>query len=120
MMYDTFELIELVFLRPRMFCRAGTLRELMLFVGGVCTGRCPPHGSGCLAGFDNFLANRFGRSNLLPWTTILLDRFGDRDLFEASGAIAGLLHEWKSLEDPDREPGSGCRIAPPRGRSKCP
>jgi hypothetical protein len=97
MPYETAELIELVFLRPRMFSDAETLRELLLFIRGICTGRNPPHGSDCLPGFDEFVLGRFRRAASFSWPEVLLDEYGGLPFLKACAAIADLVREWRSV-----------------------
>jgi hypothetical protein len=104
MLYETTELIELVLRRPRMFCDAQTLRELLLFIQGICTGREPPHG-GCPSGFDEYVPARFDRPSGASWSAVLQREFGDRPFIEACQAIADLVHEWRAT--------AGIGVGPP-------
>jgi hypothetical protein len=99
MTYQTAELIESVFLRPRMFCDAADLGELLLFIQGICTGRRPPHGSDCLPGFAEYVAARAGRAPGAPWPAVLRDEFGGLPFDEACSAVAELVRGWRRAEE---------------------
>jgi hypothetical protein len=91
---ETDELIEHVLLRPRMFCpEAETLRELMLFISGICVGRSPPHGRACVTRFADDVEARFGHPRNVSWTEVLLREFGGLPYLEACDAIVKLLRE---------------------------
>ena len=99
MLGESGELIENIFLRPRMFCDTENLRELLFFVAGVRCGQSPPHGSGCLPGIEDYVREKFRAARGESWTRVLLREFEDLPYLEACRAIADLLREWRKTEE---------------------
>jgi len=94
-LYEPTELIELIFLRPRMFFgEVETLRDLISFVRGVCTGCKPPHGA-CAGDIAEYVNRRFQRPHNEHWTTTLLRQFEHLELLEACAAIGQVFRDWK-------------------------
>ena len=90
------DFIEDVLLRPRMFCPdVETLRDLLVFVQGVCCGQRPPHGAGCTGDFTTYVNQRFNQLQNTAWTTTLLNEFSNRPLSEACEAIVRVLRDWR-------------------------
>jgi hypothetical protein len=96
---DAIQRLERIFFRPRMyFDDVDNLRDLMIFVRGVCRGLAPPTGHSFIGegDFGDYVRQRFGHSPRGSWTTTLLNAFSDRPFFEACEAIAQLIREWKA------------------------
>ena len=93
---EPWTLIESVYLRPRMFfADVRSLRELTVFVLGVCCGCSPPHGSGSAPGFAEFVATRFRCPAGEHWAISLEKEFGHLKLFPACKAIGKVFDDWR-------------------------
>ena len=93
------ERLESLFLRPRMYlANVDNLRDLLIFVEGVCRGLAPPGGHSFQGEgeFADHVNKRFHQSPGAAWTTTLLNAFSDRPFFEACGAIAEVIRDWKA------------------------
>lgn len=94
--------------RPGMVLgRVETLREVLALLRGAAIALYPPHGSGFLPGFNEFVSLRLnGRPPRYDVHIDLLREFGDRPLNEGLDALDRLLREWKASstegEQPDR------------------
>ncbi len=89
------ELATHILKRPGMCCGwEPTFREVLALLRGVALGRYPWHGSGFLAGFDDFVRARFD-GPMCGTEYHLLKAFGDLPCREACDAVLALLHEWK-------------------------
>jgi hypothetical protein len=100
-------LIENILLRPRMYSEARDLRDLLMFLSGICAGRHAPHGGTGPLGFSDYLEAEGIKPREVPWLRALQERFGDRPYDEARGAILALLRDWwasRHAHDPDAEP----------------
>lgn len=90
------DLIEYACLRPGMFfpfSKSASYRELIAYIGGICTGRNPPHGSGSLGGFaDYFLC----RTNSTDFWKALDEELKNKDFLEAAAHLACLIDNWKT------------------------
>jgi hypothetical protein len=94
-MMSDYEIAAMILKRPRMcFAETRTFRDVLALLHGVAVGRYPPHGSGFLDGFNNFVNARFKAPPVAEYHT-LLKHFGDRPLSEACKAVLDLLQEWK-------------------------
>ena len=71
------------------------MRDVLALLHGVALGRHPPHGSGFLPGFCEFVRRRFKRLPVAEYHT-LLKVFADRPPPEACEEILRLLDEWDS------------------------
>lgn len=92
--YSDYDLARYMLLRPRMFFdEVQTLRDVLALIHGVAVGRYPPHGSGFLPGFCEFVRIRF-KSPFNHYKT-LLKQFGDLPWVEGSQAVLALLEEWQ-------------------------
>jgi hypothetical protein len=81
--------------RPRMcFSEAETLRDVLALIHGVALGRYPPHGSGFLPGFNDFVNKRFRSCGACYHT--LLKEFGHKSMAVGCEAVLNLLEEWES------------------------
>ena len=99
-------LAKALLLRPRMFfSEAQSLRDVLALIHGVAVGRYPPHGSGFLPGFHDFLCRRF-RTPSHPYYVTLLEQFGQKPWLEGCKAIAELLEEWKAAEEDQHRAGT--------------
>jgi hypothetical protein len=94
-----FDLVSNILRRPRMYCSAETLRELLLFIEGVCCGCRPPHGSGVLDDFPRYIATRFNQTEGSNFAVILEEQYRDLPFLQASDAIHSLLKEWQSSQE---------------------
>jgi hypothetical protein len=93
-----YELARSLLLRPRMFfSEAQTLRDVLALLHGAAVGRYPPHGSGFLPGFDDFVRHRFNVPAGAGYVTLLRE-FGHRPIFDACEAVLVLLEEWRASE----------------------
>jgi hypothetical protein len=89
------KLIHDIFARPRMFCEdVASYRDILLFAQGVCHGLRPPHGSGTLPGFSDFLARRFG-TLALSWPQILQSQFDHLSWQQACESTCELILAWQ-------------------------
>jgi hypothetical protein len=98
MEYETDELLEMVFSRPLIFCEANSLRELLLFMHGICAGREDYHCTQCFRGLCEYLEQRF---HALPptsfsWMRMLESEFGRLPLLEACKEIRDVLGDWRA------------------------
>jgi hypothetical protein len=91
-----FELISAILLRPQMFSTAKSLRELLVFVRGVCAGIRPPHGSGVLGGFPDFVNTRFCAPAGSDWCAVLEAKYANEAYLDACSTIHAIFHEWHS------------------------
>lgn len=99
-----YDLARFILLRPRMcFAEARTLRDVLALLRGLALGRYPPHGSGFLPGFSDFVNHRFHAPPIADYHT-LLKEFGDRPFGEACEAVLRLLEEWKASSDEHQDP----------------
>lgn len=90
------DLIEHVCLRPRMFFpfpESASYRELITYIGGICTGRNPPHGSGSLGGFADYFLSR---TNSPDFWKALDEELENKDFLEAAAHLASLIDDWKT------------------------
>lgn len=91
---ETLELLEHVCLRPRMFYREmHCFRDLLAFINGISCGIHPPHGCLCI---HEFVRNRFQTSRDVPWTTVVLNEFGDLPFHDACEALAQLFRDFRA------------------------
>ena len=93
-----FELVSNILLRPRMYSSAESLRELLVFISGVCTGIRPPHGSGVLGEFPDFVNAHFDASVGSDWRVVLESNFATLPYLEACSRIRALLEQWHTLQ----------------------
>lgn len=94
-----YEIAKMILQRPRMvFSEARTLRDVLALLHGVAVGRYPPHGSGFMPGFNQFINQRFKAPPVADYIT-LLKEFGDKPLNEACEAVSMVLEEWKSCDE---------------------
>ena len=92
----TVQLLDAVFARPRMFCaHISSFKDVLLFAEGVCHGLKPPHASGVLAGFDEYLASRFHCAKHESSFETLQAQFGHLPLAEACEAVREVLRGWR-------------------------
>jgi hypothetical protein len=99
-----FEKACFIFLRPRIcFSEVRTLRDVFALIHGVALERYPPHGSGFLAGFNEFVNQRFNTPPM-DHVTLLLTAFGDLPLVEGCDAVLGLLREWNASNEAKQQP----------------
>lgn len=98
-MTSDFGLARMLLRRPRMFYgEAATLRDVLALVRGVAIARYPPHGSGFLPGFNDFVNRRFKAPPIADYIT-LLKEFGQLSLVDGCQAVETLLEEWKASEN---------------------
>jgi hypothetical protein len=98
--FSDFEIARMILRRPRMcFGDVQSLREVLALIHGVAVGRYPPHGSGFLPGFGQFVSHRLKVNPVIPYITTLLNTFGDKPWDEACADVLGLLEEWKASTD---------------------
>lgn len=91
--------LELLFLRPRMFCsEIGSLRDVLLVARGICLGHVPPGGHAFEgeAELTNFINARFSQPSRLPWTVVLLNELSGQPYLEACERIAQVLRDWRA------------------------
>lgn len=98
-----YDLARFILLRPRIcFAEARSLRDVLALLHGVALGRYPPHGSGFLPGFSDFVNRRFHPPLIAEYHT-LLKEFGDKPFAEGCAEVLRLLEEWKASGDENRE-----------------
>ena len=91
------ELLDGIFSRPHMFCEHITsFKDVVVFAEGACHGVSPPHGSGVLPGFNEYLARQYKCSEFQSWSTILLSQFENQSLYDACDAARAALRGWVS------------------------
>jgi hypothetical protein len=91
----TFELIEHVCKRPRAYyADANSFRELLAFINGISCGMHPPHG--CFGIVADYVWERFQSPTNVPWTTVVLDEFGDLPYRDAREALAKLFRDYRA------------------------
>ena len=79
-----------------MFCeRISNFRDVLMFAEGVCHGLKPPHGSGVLAGFDEYLTSRFQWAEHESAFAVLQAQFGHLPLAEGCEAVREALRGWQ-------------------------
>ena len=79
------------------FSDAQTLRDILAVIKGIAIAWFPPHGSGFLSGFAEFVGRRFN-APVRSHYTILLEQFGHLPRREACDAVLSLLEEWRATE----------------------
>lgn len=100
-MWSDYELAKDLLLRPRMFfSEVESLRDVLALVHGAAVARYPPHGSGWLPGFAEFVRLRFDAPPVAAYIT-LLKQFGHLTWPDGCNAVLELLEEWKTGEGPD-------------------
>ncbi len=101
-----YELARSLLMRPCMYFGAvESLRDLLALLHGVAVGRYPPHGSGFLTGFDDFIHRRLHAPSR-PSYYVFLEKFGDRPWTEGRKAILALLEEWHATAERELSEGS--------------
>src|SRR5262245_50335778 len=90
------DLIECILLRPKMYCRNATsLPVLFTFIGGVCCGHRPPHGSGCLDGLNEYVNARYEKPPTDDCFETLISEFQRQPFFDACRAIVVIFRQWR-------------------------
>ena len=77
-----------------MYSSAESLRELLVFISGVCAGIRPPLGSGVLGDFPEFVNAEFGAAVSSDWRVVLESNFATTPYLEACSRIRALLNQW--------------------------
>jgi hypothetical protein len=96
--FDDYGIVKCALLRPRMmFGDAESLRDVLALIHGIALARFPPHGSGFLAGFSQFVASRFGEPSRNHYS-ILMEQYGSMPGLDGCKAVLSLLEEWKATE----------------------
>jgi hypothetical protein len=90
------ELVSNILARPRMYSSAESIRELLVFISGVCTGIRPPHGSGVLGTFPEFIVSHFGASRESDWCAVLESELANVPYLEACSTIRTLFDKWRA------------------------
>ncbi len=80
-----------------LFPPADSLTVVLALIDGVARERFPPHGSGFLPGFGEFVRRRF-HAPPTNHNVILIEQFGHLPLREGCDAVLNLLEEWKAIE----------------------
>lgn len=93
-----YELVSNILLRPRMYSSAESLRELLVFIHGVCTGIRPPHGSGVLGSFPEFVNTYSNASAGSDWCDVLESEFAAAPYLDACSSIHALFDQWHSSQ----------------------
>ncbi len=100
-MWSDYELAKYLLLRPCMFfSEIQSLRDVLALVHGAAVARHPPHGSGWLPGFAEFVRLRFDAPPCAVYIT-LLKQFGHLPWMEGCEAVSALLEEWRTSEGPE-------------------
>ena len=90
--------MKFILCRPCMlFPPVNSLQTVLAMIHGVALERWPPHGSGFLFGFGQFVGKRFHAPVTNHYIT-LVEQFGHLPWQEGCEAVLSLLEEWKGLE----------------------
>ena len=96
-MLRSMELVEYFCLYPITFHpEIETSRDLLAGIRGICLGLGDPKGGeSCLSDFPQFVQSRFQENANELWFNYLVRVCEGKSLFEACGAIGGLINEWE-------------------------
>jgi hypothetical protein len=83
--------------RPNSVFPTNSLQVALALIRGIALERFPPHGSGFLPGFAQFVGRRF-HAPVRNHYIILIEQFGHLPFREACDAVLSLLEEWKATE----------------------
>jgi len=90
---------EFIFHRPRMIFGndINTLQELLVFARGAGFGLTTSgHAFAGEVDFQDYLRQRFDKSQRKAWWSILQDEFGGLPFLDACDAIAKVIRDWKA------------------------
>jgi hypothetical protein len=90
---------ECVLARPRMYVDdPQTLREVLLFVSGICWAKQRGPGDRVLDDFPEYVQQRFAQPRNVTWARTLLQEYGDLPLLEGCQEVATILRDWKAMK----------------------
>jgi hypothetical protein len=96
---ETFELINNVCRRPRMYYyNAESLRDVVAFISGISCGLNPPHGG--LAGVAEFIYQTFPARRDIPWTAVILNEFAHLPFYDACESLGKLFRDFRASLNP--------------------
>jgi hypothetical protein len=99
---DDYNTAMFILHRPRMlYAPVNSLQTVLALIHGIALERHPPHGSGFLPGFGEFVNRRFHAGPHCHYLT-LIEQFGHLAYYDGFEAVSSLLVEWKMLEDEQR------------------
>jgi hypothetical protein len=102
---NAYEVMKHLLTRPNSVFPTNSLDVALALIHGFALAQFPPHGSGFLPGFAQFVGRRF-HAPLRNHYVILIEQFGHMPLREACDAVLLLLEEWKALEGDQPSDGS--------------
>jgi hypothetical protein len=97
-----YDMARFLLLRPCTVFSVRSLRDVLALIQGVAIGRYPPHGSGFLPGFSQFVQRRLNGPPCAEYIT-LLKHYGHQPWTEGCAAVLALLEEWKKTNGGEQQ-----------------
>lgn len=91
---SNYHLARWLLLRPCLVFEVHSLREVLALIHGAAIAKCPPHGSGFLPGFCQFVQHRLNGPPCAEYIT-LLKHYGHMPWMDGCAAVLALLDEWR-------------------------